>query len=92
MVTRIWSLTKGFALFLSLSLPAQIPDEFTMRLLAHETAWNAFIRTYFGCPVEGSFDPDLCKVAARETDSKLFSKACETAKEVFKLKGECDAI
>jgi hypothetical protein len=64
-----------------------LPDvEFYERAVAHEKAWDVFVRKLFGCPKDGPTTPETCSVGNREIDYKSFTEARRTACKLFDLR------
>jgi hypothetical protein len=75
---------------LLLAAKAQTIDEEHFRIKKFEESWYPYLIKRYGCK-----DPSLplntenCSPARGKIDYKLRVKACEAAKELFELKGEC---
>jgi hypothetical protein len=67
-----------------------LPDTLERRSIAFEVPWNSFIRKLFGCPLDGSTTPAACHFERASIDYSSFRKACEGAKRLWGLTGECE--
>lgn len=70
----------------AVTLPAQAPDTFTMRVWRFETKWDKFVRQYFGCPPTGDTTPSTCDIHRSVFDARAFKAAAHEADELFRRK------
>ena len=59
------------------------------RIIAYEKPWDRFVRTFYGCPLVGEVSQETCRPALGRPDYGAFMKACQAAKKLYGLKGEC---
>jgi len=57
--------------------------------LDFERPWNEYVRHLFGCPTTGETTADTCRPSQGVIDYRAWMAACERAKKVFPLTGDC---
>lgn len=63
-------------------------DAVYQAVLNHQIHWNVFFRELFGCPMTAATSKE-CRLAYGKINYKEFNASCESAKRLWKLKGEC---
>lgn len=74
---------------LMVSAQASLDYEFAYKIIKYEKHWDPFVRKYFGCQLTGPTTVETCKPSTSELDYANFRKACEAAKELYRLTGSC---
>lgn len=81
---------KRLLCIFALTIPLWNQDNFGHKIVEFEVPYNKFVRAYFGCPPEGETSAETCSPQIKgELDRVSFEKACEKAKDLFGLKGDC---
>lgn len=69
--------------------PVPSQDSLIIKTYALERPWFVFIRHLSGCPDAGPIDLSHCSLKNGSIDVRSFARACEAAKDLWKLSGEC---
>lgn len=68
---------------------SRIDQDFAHKILTHEKYYDLFVRNYFGCQFDVPVTTETCKLSTGFVDYTNFRKACEAAKELYRLTGSC---
>jgi len=66
------------------------PDSFVSHVVRFSRQWETFVRKMAGCPPTGVIDSiSQCNAGLQTLDYTAFGRACEEAKAIWGLTGDC---